>query len=168
MFCPFCGVKNNTELHTCFVCQKKLPSLDSETPNGKPRITRAPVPAPASPARLRDRLLAFTLDLLLIAAIVLVAGAALWSQMPVVRSVSVMIVIVCAVSAAALVVFGYTWLFEEAFGSTVGKAFAGVRVVRREQPLSIARRIGVIAFWLAAVAGAIWGAIALCWDCFRV
>jgi len=164
MFCPFCGIKNNAEQHTCFLCQKALPSLDSETP--KPRLMRTPTRPPATPARLRERLLAVTLDLLLIAAILLVAGAALWSQIPVVRTVSLVIVIVCAVSAAALIVFGYTWLFEEAFGSTLGKAFAGVRVVRREQPLSMARRVGVITFWLAAVAGAIWGAVSLCGDCF--
>lgn len=163
MFCPFCGIKNNAEQQSCFLCQKTLPSLDSET--SKPRLMRTPARPPATPARLRERLLAVTLDLLLIAAILLVAGAALWSQIPVVRTVSLVIVIICAVSAAALIVFGYTWLFEEAFGSTLGKAFAGVRVVRREQPLSVARRAGVITFWLTAVAGAIWGAIALCHDC---
>lgn len=163
MFCPFCGIKNSPELQTCFICQKKLPSLDSEPPIARPRTIRAFQPRPAESARFRQRLLAAVLDLLLIAAVIVVAGAALWSRVTVVRSISMAIVVACAAGAAALVVFGYTWLLSDA---TIGKAFAGVRVVRREQPLSLARRLGVIALWIATVAGALWGAFAICPQCF--
>jgi len=58
MFCPFCGIKNNAEQQACFVCQKKLPALDSEPPIAKPRTNRTTSQTFDSPARLRDRLLA--------------------------------------------------------------------------------------------------------------
>src|SRR3954467_7697771 len=98
MFCPFCGIKNNPELQTCFICQKKLPSLDSEPPVARPRTIRAFQPRPAESARFRERLLAAVLDLLL-AAVLIVAGAALWSRVTVVRSVSMAIVVACGVGA---------------------------------------------------------------------
>lgn len=159
MFCPFCGIKNNAELQSCFVCSKKLPSLDAETPAPKTRTMRTPPRPIATPARFGERLLAVVIDLLLIGAILTVAGAALWSRIPVVRNISVAIVAACAASAALLLVFGYSWVLADA---TIGKAFAGIRVVRREQPLSIGRRIGMLTLWIAVVAGAIWGAFVLC------
>ena len=159
MFCPFCGIKNNAELQSCFVCSKKLPSLDAEAPAPKNRAMRTPPRPIATPARFGERLLAVIIDLLLIGAILTVAGAALWSRIPVVRNISVAIVAACAASAALLLVFGYSWLLADA---TIGKAFAGIRVVRREQPLSMGRRIGMITLWIAVVAGAIWGAFVLC------
>jgi uncharacterized RDD family membrane protein YckC len=162
MFCPFCGIKNNPEQQSCFICQKKLPSLDAELPAPRPRVIRS-LARPAETAGFGERLLAAILDLLLIAAVLIVAWAALWSRVVIVRSVSLAIVIACAVSAAALVVFGYTWLLSDA---TFGKALAGVRVVRREQPLSVWRRTGVIALWLIVVAAALWGAFTMCPQCF--
>ena len=157
MFCPFCGIKNTPEQQACFVCSKKLPSLDTDS-TPRPRALRTVSRPAEEPARLRDRLLAAVLDLLLIAAVLLVAGAALWSKTTVVRDVSRAIVIACAASAALLIIFGYTWLFADA---TIGKAFTGIRVVRRERPLSVGKRVGVIALWVATVAGAIWGAFTL-------
>ena len=165
MFCPFCGIKNG-DVQTCFVCEKKLPSLEMDPPpqtNGRPRPARPREKPPAPPARFRDRLLATLLDLLLVSAVLFVAGTALWSRVQVVRSVSMAIVIACASSAALLVMFGYSWLLEDA---TLGKAFAGIRVIRREQPVSVAARVGIIVLWIAAVGGAIWGAIAICPQCF--
>lgn len=159
MFCPFCGIKNNAEQQACFVCNKKLPSLDSEAPVVRPHTSRTPTRPIATPARFGERLLAVVLDLLLIGAILTVAAAALWSRTTLVRNVSLAIVVACAASAALLLVFGYSWLFADA---TIGKAFAGIRVVRREQPLSMMRRIGMITLWLVAVAGAIWSAFMLC------
>lgn len=157
MFCPYCGIKNTADHQSCFLCAKKLPSLDSESPIAalRTKVVRRP---PAESARLRDRLLATALDLLLVAAVLLVAGAALWSQVALVRTVSRAIVIACAVATAGILLFGYTWLLQDA---TVGKSVTGIRVVRREQPLSTGRRIGVIAFWIAAVAGAAWGTAVL-------
>jgi uncharacterized RDD family membrane protein YckC len=156
MFCPYCGIKNTADKQACFLCAKKLPSLDAEVAVAqRTKIVRRP---PAESAPLRDRLLAALLDLLLVAAVLVVAAAALWSQVSVLRNVSRAIVIACAAGTAAIVLFGYTWLLQDA---TVGKAFTGIRVVRREQPLSTGRRIGVIAFWAAAVAGAAWGTATL-------
>ena len=155
MFCPSCGIKNGADHQSCFLCGKKLPSLEETPIPLRTKIIRKP---PAESARLRDRLLATMLDLLLVAAVLLVAGAALRSQVSMVRTVSRAIVIACAAGTAALALFGYTWLLQDA---TVGKAFTGIRVVRRERPLSTARRAGVIAFWVAAVAGAAWGAATL-------
>lgn len=155
MFCPFCGIKNGADHQACFLCGKKLPSLEDTPIPLRTKIIRKP---PAESARLRDRLLATLLDLLLVAAVLLVAGAALWSQVALVRSVSRAIVVACAIGTAALVLFGYTWLLQDA---TVGKAVTGIRVVRREHPLSTGRRAGVIAFWVAAVAGAAWGTATL-------
>lgn len=163
MFCPFCGIKNGAEQQSCFVCDKKLPSLEEPQANGRPRPTRSREKPPAPAARLRDRLLAASLDLLLIAAVLFVAGTALWSRVEVVRNVSLAIVIACAACAVLLVMFGYSWLLADA---TLGKAFAGIRVIRREQPTSVAARVGMIFLWIATVSGAIWGAIAICPQCF--
>ena len=80
MFCPFCGVKNTTGPTQCFVCGKKLPSLDAEAPVRNPRPPSVPRERPAMPrpAHLGDRLIAVILDSVLLAAILLVAAAAIW------------------------------------------------------------------------------------------
>lgn len=163
MFCPFCGIKNNAEQTSCFICSKKLPSLDdapvarfkSALP-ARPSVTTAPV------ARMRDRLVAVLLDLLFVAAALLVSGAALWSQVKVIRDVNQGAIAATAATAAALLIFVYNWIAEVAFGATIGKAFAGVRVVRRERPLSVLARSGVIALWLVGVSAAVWGTFVIC------
>jgi uncharacterized RDD family membrane protein YckC len=166
MFCPFCGIKNNLEQQTCFVCSRRLPSLDSEQPNAIPRSYRGPRDRGASTverARMRDRLLAVFLDLLFVGAVVLIAAAALWSRGDdVVREVNRYAIAASAALVSLLLVFVYNWIAEEAFGATIGKAFAGVRVIRRERPLSLGARLGVMAFWLIAVGAAVWGTFELC------
>src|SRR5947209_1946337 len=79
MFCPFCGVKNNADQQSCFVCSKKLPSLESEAQLQRVRPTTGPRPRLQAPvaARLGDRLIAAILDTVLISAALLVSGAAL-------------------------------------------------------------------------------------------
>ena len=166
MFCPFCGVKNHLEEKSCFVCRRNLPSLDSELPiaaNGERRQSRNARPTTLRPnmARMRDRLVALLLDLLFVSAVLFVSAAALWSRRDVIRDIDRNAMAVTAVAATALLIFAYHWILETAFGATIGKAFAGIRVIRREQPLSIAARAGVMALWLAAIGGAVWGAFVL-------
>lgn len=167
MFCPFCGVKNHLEEKSCFVCRRNLPSLDSELPlaaSGERRPSRNGRPMTPRPAmaRMRDRLVALFLDLLFVSAVLFVSGAALWSRRDVIGGIDRNAMLVTAVAATALLMFAYYWVLETAFGATIGKAFAGIRVIRREQPLSLAARAGVIVLWLAAIGGALWGAFVLC------
>lgn len=167
MFCPFCGIKNKVEQQSCFVCSKKLPSLDSEPPVPRARTLSTPrTKAVTSSARLRYRVLALLLDLLFVAAVVFVSSAALWSQIGAVRKVSAPAITGAIAGAGVLLILVYTWLSEVTFGATIGKAFAGVRVIPREDPLSPGARAGVIGVWMIAIAAAVWGALAICPQCF--
>jgi len=126
MYCPFCGVKNTTGPTQCFVCGKKLPSLDAEAPV-KPVPVRAsgPVrerPAAPRPAHLGDRLIAVILDSVLLAALLLVAASAVWWHRLIIPPIAV------AIGGTFAVIFLYYWLLEGAFGATLGKAIIGVRV----------------------------------------
>src|SRR2546423_14735750 len=104
MFCPFCGVKNDAELTACFVCKRRLPSLDSETaqPRQRPSLSRTPVPG-ASPARLGDRLIAVILDTVLLVATAVVSAAALSSSVDLRRLHWPMPWIFAAAAAAILI-----------------------------------------------------------------
>jgi len=124
MFCPFCGVKNTTGLTQCFVCGRKLPALDAETPvkPARPPTMSRERPAAPQPARLGDRLIAVILDSVLLSAILLVAAAAIWwdrLRIP---------VLAVAIGGTFAIIFLYYWLLEGAFGATLGKAIIGVRV----------------------------------------
>lgn len=135
MFCPYCGVKNDDGGQTeCFVCGKKLPSLNgyaaSATPSRSRPASRAASAGPVM-ARLGDRLIAIVLDMIFVGAILLVASAAIVSRRPKLIAASSALTL-CAIGAAStiLVVFLYHWLLEGAFGATMGKAIIGVRVTR--------------------------------------
>src|SRR5712692_3917685 len=128
MFCPFCGVKNDAGLTSCFVCQKRLPSLDPETPQprARPTLSRGQSTVPA-PARLGDRLIAVILDTLLLIAVAVVSAAALSSSIDLKRvRVSTPWLIVGGAAAILLLIFLYHWILEGAFGATMGKAIVGV------------------------------------------
>jgi uncharacterized RDD family membrane protein YckC len=127
MFCPFCGVKNDDGQTSCFVCGKRLPSFDAETPTPRPRSTFRPVSTSPVAARLGDRFIAVILDTLFLSALVLVIAAALSTS--VARLTLPFITLVALASVGVLLlVFLYHWLLEGAFGATMGKAIVGVRV----------------------------------------
>lgn len=135
MFCPFCGVKNEDGQAECFVCKKKLPSLNGNaTPSGssRPRSSqRTTTSSGPVIARLGDRLIAIVLDTIFISAILLVGSAALLLRRPKIAE-DLSLIALASIGAAALilVVFLYHWLLEGAFGATMGKAIIGVRVTR--------------------------------------
>ncbi len=138
MFCPFCGVKNDGGQAQCFVCGKKLPSLEAEAAPAQRRSRSGPHPAvvaAAAPvaARLGDRLIAVILDTLFVSSILLVSAAAVFSRWPrMIESTSFMMLIAAISVATVVVVFLYYWLLEGTFGATMGKAIVGVRVTRQD------------------------------------
>jgi uncharacterized RDD family membrane protein YckC len=136
MFCPFCGVKNDDGQTQCFICLKRLPSLDFELSPAQQRSRSGPlrisVSAPST-ARLGDRFIAVILDTIFISAILLFGAAALFWRWPTIleRYTLVSLVVIASIVAVVLV-FIYYWLLEGAFGATLGKAIVGVRVSRKE------------------------------------
>jgi uncharacterized RDD family membrane protein YckC len=162
-------VKNDGTGPKCFVCEKPLPNMGDGGITPPPRrISLSPTNRSSAPrARMRNRLLALVLDAVFIGAVLLIIAAVLWSKLEMPK-VSVLEI---SPAIAAVALFGmlcYTWVLEGAFGATIGRAFAGVRVVQQEEPLSRAKRIGVITTWILLVAGAIWGAVVICPQWFRL
>jgi uncharacterized RDD family membrane protein YckC len=144
MYCPFCGVKNEDGQAECFVCNKKLPAMDSSALGAAPRsrnrsgpqrsvgATPATTSAPVT-ARLGDRLIAVILDSIFVAALLLVVAAAVMSHWPhILESTSRTMLIIGSAGGALLIAFIYYWLQEGAFGATMGKAIIGLRVTRQD------------------------------------
>jgi uncharacterized RDD family membrane protein YckC len=135
-FCPYCGVKNNAGQTQCFVCGKKLPSLDSDTTPSPISRSRTISEATKSTsnvavaARLGDRFIAVVLDTIFLAAIMLFVGAVLWSEHERVP-MSNNALIATGASIAFAIAFLYYFLLEGAFGATLGKAIIGVSVASR-------------------------------------
>jgi len=135
MFCPACGVKNEDTQAQCFVCGKKLPSLNGDAGASRPRTgpTRPGIPTAPVAARLGDRLIALILDTIFVCAILLVSAAAILKRWPHALETTSTLTIICVIAAATLIVaFIYHWLLEGAFGATMGKAIVGVRVTRQD------------------------------------
>lgn len=133
MFCPFCGVKNEDGQVQCFVCTKKLPSLNGDAVPSRPRAMHRGTLSESGPvtARLGDRFIALILDTIFISSVLLVSSAAVFSRWPkIARGVSLVTITSIAAAAVLVVVFIYHWLLEGAFGATMGKAIVGVRVTR--------------------------------------
>ncbi len=131
MFCPFCGVKNEDGQAQCFVCTKKLPSLNGDASPSRPRSMQRTSSAGPVTARLGDRLIAIILDTIFVSAVLLVTSAAvLWRWPKITHGQSVVTIASAGAAATLLVVFIYHWLLEGAFGATMGKAIIGVRVTR--------------------------------------
>ena len=169
MFCPFCGVKNDRGEKDCFICNRKLPRVEGEILSAPNSAARVPPPngqraASLAPgARILNRLLALVLDLLFVGAVLLIAGAAIWSRGDqLIRDIDSRALATTVAVATLLLIFVYNWVSEQAFGATIGKAFTNIRVIRRERPLSRGARAGVMAFWVVAVGAAVWGAFELC------
>jgi len=141
MYCPFCGVKNDDGLAECFVCNKKLPAMDSSSLGAAPRsrnrsgAQRSMAATSSGPvtARLGDRLIAVILDSIFVAALLLVIAAAVMSHWPhILESTSRTMLIIGSAGGALLIAFIYYWLQEGAFGATMGKAIIGLRVTRSD------------------------------------
>lgn len=142
MFCPNCGAKNDTDGAQCFVCEKRLPSLDDPGARGKGSKARSTGSLSNSGepiAALGDRLIAVLLDLVFLAALLFLGALALsrWPQIKDFFPSPLWFNVGAGVSAMAIA-FLYYWLLEGAFGATLGKAIAGVQV----RPIQGAGRIG--------------------------
>ena len=133
-FCPYCGVKNNAGQTQCFVCGKKVPSFESDTtpsPMGRAKTIsgtgRGSSPNTAVVARLGDRLIAVVLDMIFLAAIMLLVGAVLWTEHEALALTNTAMIAI-GIAIAFVIAFLYYFLLEGSFGVTLGKAIIGVRV----------------------------------------
>lgn len=125
MFCPACGVKNESGLIKCFICGKGLPSL--EPIDATPRIVRPPRPAVQLFGSIGDRFLALLFDRVLLAALLTIPAALLAPRLQT-NLPSLLWIRVTAATVAIVLVFLYHTLFESAFGSTLGKVIFGLHV----------------------------------------
>lgn len=128
MYCPSCGIKNETAAMRCFICKETMPS-------GRPpeRVSASRSPRPASGSASADvygspgdRFIALVLDRMLLAAILLIPAAALAENW---KRLAIGPLLVGLSGAAALVlVFLYHVSFESIIGTTPGKAILGLYV----------------------------------------
>lgn len=132
MFCPSCGVKYEGTPIQCASCKKTIPSLEGERSAGaRPRSSRrAGAAAIEGLGSVGDRMLALLMDRVLIAALLLIVGAAIADQWASVepRLPSVVAGAVLGGFALVTVVFLYHFVFEAGFGTTLGKAIMGLQV----------------------------------------
>ena len=138
MFCPYCGVSNERWEAKCFVCERSLPSLDvmgkqaaaAATPSGRARPGRRAVADSSQPAiaSVGDRAIALIFDRVIIAAILMAAGALgadVWTSF---KFQSPLWNILALAGAVFAVMFLYHFISEVAVLTTVGKAAMGLHV----------------------------------------
>jgi uncharacterized RDD family membrane protein YckC len=135
MYCRYCGAPSTDDLKFCKSCGKPL-EIDGS-------VTEAPVNtspddvfiAGRRVARMGDRLIAVILDSLLIAAFFSAFG--MWYSVErggireggfSLSGIHALVVILVCLCVGLL----YYWLLEGFFGATIGKAIAGVRVLKND------------------------------------
>lgn len=132
MYCPFCGVKNEVNPTQCFVCNRAIPSFETERSiPSKQKAGRTNGGAPIERfASVGDRMLAFLLDRALVVAILLVIAAVFADQLLAANTQLPSPVVAAASGGFALIsaAFIYHFLFELGFGTTLGKAVMGLQV----------------------------------------
>lgn len=133
MFCPYCGVKNEGSAIQCVACKKTIPPLDGarDAQPARSRPARGGATASAEPlGSVGDRMLALVFDRILIAAFILIAGAALADQWETIaaRLPPFPMDVVTGIALLAMVTFLYHLIFEAGFGTTLGKAVMGLQV----------------------------------------
>jgi uncharacterized RDD family membrane protein YckC len=132
MYCPDCGWKNADTVSTCEMCGHPLPSRAGRkaAPPPPPVVGAPGVTGPAI-AHLGDRMIAVALDTFLMGAAFAVAWAWATSRWGSVNAAGFSLSqkpTLIALATTLLFGFLYTWLFEGAFGATLGKGMAGVEV----------------------------------------
>jgi uncharacterized RDD family membrane protein YckC len=132
MFCPDCGWKNADTVSVCEMCNKPLPARGGRRPAGPPPpVIGTPGLAGPPIARLGDRMIAVVLDAVLLAATFAVIGmwaANRWGGVDASGFSLTGKPALIAIGATLLFGFLYSWLLEGVFGTTLGKAMAGVQV----------------------------------------
>jgi uncharacterized RDD family membrane protein YckC len=132
MFCPDCGWKNPDTVSECEMCGKPLPSRAGRKVEAvAPPVATVRVFSGPAIARLGDRMIAVVLDTVLMGAAFAVAGtwaATRWGGVTQGGFALSGKPAIIATAVALLFGFLYTFLFEGAFGATLGKAMAGVQV----------------------------------------
>jgi uncharacterized RDD family membrane protein YckC len=140
VFCPSCGVKNEDGVSQCFICSKPLPSM-----SGGDRVA-SPPDRGLSPSRQRaaareaasgpsfasvgDRGLALLFDRVVLAALLLIPAALIgetWGADKT-RVVPSLWSVAAGAGIFIVIVFLYHFIFESAFGSTLGKVILGLHV----------------------------------------
>jgi uncharacterized RDD family membrane protein YckC len=139
MFCPYCGVKYDGSLIKCPSCQKIIPSAEGQkaAAAASPQRQRPQRTATSSGtlqpemlASVGDRMLALAFDRVAIGAILLMIASPFADRFPEIeqRLPSPVISILLGATSLFAIVFIYHFLFEAAFGTTLGKAVMGLHV----------------------------------------
>jgi uncharacterized RDD family membrane protein YckC len=130
MFCPHCGAKNASGAE-CFVCEKRLPNLDDSRPRASSSKSASKITSPTGEqiAALGDRFIAIILDAVFLTMFFGLAAVAA-ARFPQIQNLfpSAQWFNLAGAVGAFVVTFLYYWFLEGAFGSTLGKAIAGVQV----------------------------------------
>jgi uncharacterized RDD family membrane protein YckC len=151
MECPHCHRQTGARSKHCKSCGGLIPAgqyLLEESGIIKPaaRTTAAaPVVArnAASPrvAKLRDRFVAFVLDIVVLFGVFATVDAWIFMRWGTVEGAELSLTTASLLMVAALnamILFAYGWLLEASSGATLGKALVGIRVVRTGQRGAIA------------------------------
>lgn len=132
MFCPFCGAKNPSGTSQCFVCEKRMPSLDD---SGRSRPSSSNKSRQLSSngepiAALGDRLIAVIFDTAFLGALfsILISWASKRPDLVQAWLPGGPWLTITGLSLAVVLVFLYYFGLEGAFGATLGKAIAGIQV----------------------------------------
>lgn len=149
MECPHCHRQTSLHSPTCRSCGKRIPpgqylleesgiiAPASSKTSPQPKVRRE-LPVPSSDSRTRmaslgDRLVAFALDCAFLFGAFAVMDAWTFMRWGIVDASELKLTaaaLLIAFSLNAATVFLYFWLLEAGFGSTIGKAMVGIRVVQ--------------------------------------
>jgi uncharacterized RDD family membrane protein YckC len=152
MECPHCHRQTSLHSPTCRSCGKHIPpgqylleesgiiAPASSKTSPQPKVRRE-LPVPSSDSRTRvaslgDRLVAFALDCGFIFGVFAVIDAWTFMRWGIVDGTELKLTVASLLVAQflnAVVFFLYFWLLEAGFGTTLGKAMVGIRVVQTSE-----------------------------------
>lgn len=147
MECPHCHSQVRQHTKHCQRCGGFIPSSQHllEECGLTETVPSAAPGKPTTPSRsgsrfrlatLGDRFIAFVLDLVLLFALFAIVDAWAFMRWGIFEGNELQLTaasLVAAVTLNATILFLYGWLFEAAFGATLGKALVGIQVVRTNE-----------------------------------
>jgi len=150
MECPHCHRQTGARSKHCKFCGGLIPAgyLLEESGIIKPAVhTTAAAPVAtrnaASPrvAKLGDRFIAFVFDIVVLFGVFASVDAWIFMRWGIVEGAELSLTTASLLMMAAfnaMILLAYGWLLEASFGTTLGKALVGIRVVRTGQRSAIA------------------------------